>query len=86
MDEKYQEESELIQSLIESISDRFDTIQVFTTSHNPDTGETTHIAMGTGNFYARIGQIDEWVRMQKEIVREKAKQIAGSENAEFGQN
>jgi hypothetical protein len=86
MDAEHQEKSELIQSLIESIEDRFNTIQVFTTSHDPATGETTYIGMGTGNFYARIGQIDEWLRMQKEIVSEKAKQIAGSENTDFSQN
>jgi hypothetical protein len=86
MDEDHQEKSDLIQSLIESISDRFDTIQVFTTSHDPTTGETTYIGMGTGNFYARIGQIEEWTRLQKEIVKQKAIQMAESNDGEFGQN
>jgi hypothetical protein len=86
MDADHEEKQELIQSLIESITDRFDTIQVFTTSHNRETGDTTYIGMGTGNFYARIGQVDEWARMQKEIIREKAKQIAESEDAGFGNN
>jgi hypothetical protein len=86
MDADHEEKQELIQSLIESITDRFDTIQVFTTSHNRETGDTTYIGMGTGNFYARIGQVDEWARMQKEIIREKAKQIAESEDTGFGNN
>jgi predicted CoA-binding protein len=86
MDADHEEKQELIQSLIESITDRFDTIQVFTTSHNRETGETTYIGMGTGNFYARIGQIKEWLQLQKDIINQKAKQIAEADGSEFGQN
>ena len=86
MDEDHQEKSELIQSLIESIADRFDTIQVFTTSHNPETGETAYIGIGTGNVYARIGQIREWLHLQEEIVNQKAKQISEVGPDDFSRN
>lgn len=38
-----------------------DSLRIFVTRHNPETGQTQHMTFGAGNYYAQEGQIRDWM-------------------------
>ena len=38
-----------------------DTVQVFASSYDPETGETHTFDAGAGHWFARLGQVSEWL-------------------------
>ena len=65
MKEKYIEElnneiSSKINNFIEEIKPFVDTIQIFCTRHQNDEVGTYRFINGTGNYFARFGQVKQW--------------------------
>ena len=59
-------EIQRVQDAVTALSEHFDTVQIFVTIHRTtpegDLKEgTTSINRGYGNWYARHGQINEWM-------------------------
>lgn len=49
-----------------------DSVQIFITWHDGGSEVTKSYETGKGNFYARQGQIDEWLRIQHQFQRNYA--------------
>jgi hypothetical protein len=52
---------DLIKNQIKILMASFDTIQIFATKYDPTTGATSHFSSGDGNYFARYGQVCEWL-------------------------
>lgn len=90
-DEPPKDELNALADKLERISDDltefFDAVQIFATKKADDgTGESRHWAVGNGNFYARLGQVHEWLIAEDERIREhmRNKLRAASEDDEDG--
>jgi hypothetical protein len=51
------------------LAEHFDSVQVFVTVHNGGKEATRALESGSGNFYARLGQVREWVAIQDQYQR-----------------
>jgi hypothetical protein len=54
---------------VEALASKFDTVQIFVTRHDITTGGTVSVNSGAGNWYARRGQVREWMIQQEELMR-----------------
>jgi len=54
-------DKEFLESMVAKLLENFDSVQIFATSHNGATGETLNLTAGGGNYYARLGQIKNWL-------------------------
>lgn len=53
---------ELIQKHVDALSEHFDTVQVFVTSKQEGLeGNTINANIGSGNWFARYGQVRTWL-------------------------
>lgn len=53
------------------LGEHFDTVQIFCTRH--EQGEecgTVNVAYGVGNWFARRGQVGEWILKEEQSTRE----------------
>lgn len=53
-------DSQQIDKAINLLSDHFDTVQIFCT--RTENGQTVHVTMGVGNWFARYGHVIDWLR------------------------
>ncbi len=60
-DEIKEHDEEFVQGIVTQLLQHFDSVQVFVTRQVPD-GQTLAFSPGRGNWYARYGQIVEWVK------------------------
>lgn len=59
-----------VKKAVHELGEQFDTVQVFVTSHQPaEAGGTIHASAGVGNWYARVGQVNEWLTIQNEETK-----------------
>lgn len=61
----------LVDQAVERLGEHFDTVQIFVTRH--DQGEedgTVSCIKGSGNYYARLGLVNEWLTKEDEKTRE----------------
>ncbi len=67
------EELKLLDDACMRLGEHFDTVQIFVTRHDNDDEGTVTAHLGHGNWFARRGQISEWLmksnERSKEIVR-----------------
>ncbi len=49
-----------VEETLNKLMCRFDAVQIFVTRQEPD-GRTMGYATGKGNFYSRVGVVNEWV-------------------------
>jgi hypothetical protein len=54
----------IVKKHVSQLSEHFDTVQIFVTKRNLDT--TIDINHGSGNWFARYGQVNHW------LIREEA--------------
>lgn len=68
-----------IEQAIEQIGEHFDTVQIFATRHIPDgnSSETRGYTYGSGDWFSRYGQIQQWITAQDEEVRASARRKHG---------
>lgn len=74
------QDTDLLKSAAQALGEHFDTVQIFTTRH--ESGEldgTVRSNYGCGNWYARYGQVRQWVIMEDEAARELARKREESE-------
>ena len=59
-DDIQKHDEELVEGVVSQLMQHFDTVQVFVTRVEPS-GETIGFGPGRGNWYARYGQVHEWL-------------------------
>lgn len=72
MSEEEQSESDLamLKESTEKLREHFDCVQLFVTRYEPNqNGGTTNIHYGSGNWFARYGQVGEWLVRADETTR-----------------
>lgn len=62
-DDSRQKKADLLENQVSVLLSSFDTVQIFCTKHV--NGRTTHFARGGGNWYARYGQVKDWVTTEE---------------------
>lgn len=66
-----------IKASLDQLGEHFDTVQIFATKHDGgDDGATHSFHKGIGNWWARFGQVVEWVTKSKEDARVEARKDA----------
>lgn len=64
------EDTERVDVALNSLSEHFDSVQIFVTRHEPaEEDGTIHTAKGVGNWFCRYGQVKEWLIAQDERTR-----------------
>jgi hypothetical protein len=63
------EDMVVLDKAIETVGEHWDTVHIFVTRHDDAKKETTKGYRGTGNWFARYGQIREWVAKEEERMR-----------------
>jgi hypothetical protein len=61
----------LLKDHTSKLMEKFDTVMIFTTRHEPGTGGTVHAQWGSGNWYARYGQVREWLLREEKISEDR---------------
>jgi len=61
----------MLQKAMDSVSEHFDTIQIFATRQDQD--GTFHHECGTGNWFARRGQIRDWLTKSDEVAKQEVR-------------
>lgn len=57
----------LVQHHIDRLREHFDTVQIFVTREEPEkTKETITVQKGSGNWFARYGQVRLWMLREEE--------------------
>ena len=65
-----EQQQAVLKKAIHALGEQFDTAQVFVTVHEPaESGGTLHASAGVGNWYARVGQVNEWLTIQNEEAK-----------------
>lgn len=72
-DEQREKKLELIRNQAKILSPSFDTVMIFATKYDPETGDTSQFNFGIGNWFARYGQVKDW------IIAEDGKTMHGEE-------
>jgi hypothetical protein len=52
---------QFLDDTVKILREQFDTVQIFCTRHDPETGDTVGTNKGSGNWYARVGYCREWL-------------------------
>jgi len=69
---------ELVKKAAADLGEYYDSVQIFATRHESGEREgTVHAAWGIGNFYARYGQVREWLVTQEEGTRQQVRKESG---------
>ncbi len=68
-----------------SLMECFENVQIFATRHNPDGdsgGGTIAVNWGLGNWYARFGQVREWMIQEQARAAEQVRRCDCDEDDE----
>lgn len=63
---------DILQEALESLREHFDNVQIFASSHvstGTSENDTDAWTVGSGNWHARCGQIQDWMLREDENVR-----------------
>lgn len=64
---------EMVDRHVNALSEHFDTVQIYVTRQEGEKDQTRGINRGAGNWFARFGQVREWVVYEEERMRECAR-------------
>lgn len=79
-DEIAKADNERVMAALQTLIEHFDTVQIFVTRHEAGRCDgTIHVIHGEGNYFARLGQISEWVVQERERARCKLRNEVKSE-------
>lgn len=71
MKQSARKEMDLIKQHVSQLSEHFETVQIFVTRHDAAHEDgIVNACYGSGNFYARLGQVREWNIKQDEVARD----------------
>lgn len=62
LDPKQERSMAIVRRHVDELEAEFDTVQIFVTKFDGVTELTEAVNMGAGNYYARYGQVREWVK------------------------
>lgn len=71
-DNKDLAELKIVEDCVARLREHFETVEIFVTTIREK--RTRSLNSGAGNYYARIGQIKEWIIRDEEFVRNDARQ------------
>lgn len=63
---------ELVQKHIAQLSEHFDSVQIFVTRHDGESGSTLGVNLGEGNWYARRGHVEDWLTAIDNVTASEA--------------
>lgn len=66
MDKQQSTDEKQLNKALDVLREYFDTVQVFATRHEASQDGTLHFDCGFGNYYARLGQLDIWLKQQRD--------------------
>lgn len=67
------EDMKRVNEALNVLGEHFDSVHIFATRHESGQfGGTIRISRGTGNFFARYGQIKAWVSVEEAIECHRA--------------
>jgi len=70
-----------LEKALSELGEHYDSAQIFATRHEAGTlGGTVRAALGCGNWYARYGQVQEWIVRQDEQTRISERSDDGAES------
>lgn len=57
-----------------ALMEHFDTVQIFCTRHHGKVNDssTYHVQNGDGNYFARVGQVTEWLNLERAALVSEA--------------
>ncbi len=61
----------LVLDAVKTLREHFDSVQIFCSRYEFAEEGTTHIARGEGNWFARYGQVRDWLVTEDEQTKEK---------------
>lgn len=66
----------IVERAVEQLGEHFDSVQVFVTKYDPNSGDpiTIELFNGSGNWLTRYGQVKDWVLRREAIATEEARQ------------
>ena len=68
-------DTERVKNAVAALAEHFDTVQIFATRYDGGEGNgTRRWQHGRGNWFARYGQVHEWLEREKETTRLDVKQ------------
>lgn len=70
-DEKKQIE-EIVDLHVAQLGEHFDSVRIFVTRHRGQDQSTASYDSGSGNFFAQLGQVGEWVAINDQFQRNYA--------------
>lgn len=77
MNEQSEQDLSRVRTAVESLSEHFDTVQIMATrSTGEKDGNTINVSIGRGNWFARYGQIRQWITKQDEGARWESRKDA----------
>ena len=68
----------VVDRAVSQLMEHFDSVRIFVTKHDNQTGMTGSTSRGNGNFYSQFGQVTEWMSSQDEMERDSVR-IKGEE-------
>ena len=69
-EEQDAEDRKRIEAAVRTLGDFFDSVQIFCSRHEAGTHDGTRsFEKGSGNWFAREGQVQSWIRLQDEFER-----------------
>lgn len=69
-----------IQDALDALSEHYDTVQIFATRHEAGSLDgTLNFQRGVGNWYARRGQVADWLEFGREDICVQARKMAEGE-------
>lgn len=78
MSDEKDEDLERVKKATEALGEHFDTVHIFCTRHEPGIEDgTINISWSEGNWFARYGQIREWLIKADERSRESVRRTDG---------
>lgn len=73
MGELTNEEIKAVEKAVETLGEHFDAVQIFVNRHESSKGGTVRFNDGRGNWFARYGQVREWLIREEETSRVHAR-------------
>ncbi len=57
---------QMVEEAAAKLMENFDSVRIFVTKHDGGREATAAFDTGAGNFYAQLGQVSEWLCIQKQ--------------------
>lgn len=81
MEKPEQEDLTRCRKAVEDLSEFFDSVQIFATRHDGKDIGTVNVNFGCGNWFARKGQVSEWLLKEEESTREYIRSEIKTDNS-----